>query len=141
MCKKEDMATGLYYKDDENNVFEEYVCGTCGCSKFIEVPNLKDKVIEYADLTDEANTSQTEEGLSTHCHCGEEGYVLVKVKEQFFDTIQEYNAWLDNEEGQYNIEECHQCGNKEKLEIILDKIDGNGDLQICCPKCHCLDDI
>lgn len=135
---KDDIPNEIFFDDGEGNIYQSYTCGVCGCTKFKHENIDIDTLDEVFELTDEyENGQENEDGLNIHCHCGDNNYFLTKVTEKSYDTVVEYYAWLDAEGTEY--EECPECGNKEKIVLLLNKIEKPGKIELCCPKCHCLD--
>lgn len=76
-----------------------------------------------------------ETGVEYVCHCDDENYVQVTIKE-----IGEYDmkGWLEISEYEDQlVTECPQCGNKEYLYREINKSEDCGTLILICNQCHC----
>ena len=130
--KKGDEALGQYCYDDDMTCYQEYSCGVCTCSKFIEDDS--EEAYEYEDeigrLTDWHNYINNG-FVDLECHCDDYGYVLVK-------KVDEYGrnrlGWVNIEENYEDWEVCPNCGNKDDLERIISKDEDK--MTMKCSKCN-----
>ncbi|MRN24701.1 hypothetical protein EAI30_08740 [Romboutsia ilealis] len=122
-----DRALGRYYYNDDLEYYQEYRCGVCNCTKFIqddagEEYEYQDEICSITDWYNYINDGF----VDLECHCGEDDYVLVKAKEYGFSAwvyIEDYQTW----------KLCHNCGNEDGLERIISKEQDK--MTMNCPKC------
>lgn len=123
-----DRALGGYYYNDDLEYYQEYSCGVCNCTKFIQDDAGED--YEYQDeicsLTDWDN--YINDGfVDLECHCGDDNYVLVKNEAYGF------NGWVCIEENYKVLKSCNKCGNEDELERLISRDEDK--VTIKCPKC------